>query len=313
VAAGRARSFVVASALALTSVVACGSAAAYGAVRADAATPSVAVSGAAGSGTAASGPVAASGAAAAAGPLVAPAPVVLPPPDVFSTGVTVDRDGEDGLWLAWSLVERDTGRRVGSANAATERTNSESAIKAWIAADTLRAADAADRDVTATERDLIRRAVRSSDDDAAEVLYRRLGAEASLTHLRQTCGVAVSTERSGYWALTQITAVDATRMMDCVLRLAPGWEGGDELLGDLRAVDEDGRSGIAGLLPGTRVAEKNGWTYHSASGWNVNCVVAWDDYALAVLTRYPGERPLQYGWDVCRDVADDVLSGMTDA
>ncbi|TCK24785.1 hypothetical protein [Pseudonocardia endophytica] len=291
---GRARSVVVAVALALGAVVLCGSGAAYGAVRA--AGPSTLPS---------------------AGPpstvAVVPAPVVpTPRPDVFTTGVRVSRDGEDGLWLAWSLLERDTDRRVGSANATTERTNSESAIKAWIAADTLRDAHEDRRAVTATERDLIRRAVRSSDDDAAEGLYRRLGGDASLTHLRQTCGVAVSTEQRGYWALTQITAVDATRTLDCVLRLAPRWPGGAELIGDLRSIDDDGRSGIAALLPGERVAEKNGWTYHSATGWNVNCVVASDDYALSVLTRFPGDRPEEFGWQVCRDVADDVLSATRD-
>lgn len=246
-------------------------------------------------------------------PAAAPAPVTpTPEPDVFVTGVDVDRDGEDGLWLAWSLTERDTGRRVGSANADTERTNSESAIKTWIAADTLRAAHAAGRPVTATERELVRRAVRSSDDDATEVLYRRLGGDVVLRHLRETCGVAVATERRGYWALTQITAVDATRMFDCVLRLAPRWPGGGELLADLRTIDDGGRSGIATLLPGTTVSEKNGWTYHSATGWNVNCVVAWDRYALAVLTRFPGDRPEQYGWDVCRDVGEDVVDALAD-
>lgn len=292
VAPGRARSVVAAMALALVAVVFCSGAAAYGATR-----------------TVVDGPVAPARSTVAAAPQ---APVVAPqPPDVFRTGVQVSRQGEPGLWLAWSLTERDTGRRVGSANAATERTNAESAIKAWIAADTLREAQEDGREVTATERELIRRAVRSSDDDAAEVLYRRLGGDAVLTHLRQTCGVAVSTERRGYWALTQITAVDATRTLDCVLRLAPRWSGGAELLGDLRSVDEAGRSGIATLLPGGRAFEKNGWTYHSSSGWNVNCVVAWGDYALSVLTRYPGGRSEQYGWGVCRDVAGDVLAAMT--
>lgn len=244
-----------------------------------------------------------------ADPAPAAAPVAPPPePDVFATGVTVRRDGEPGLWLSWSFAERSSGRRTGSANAATERTNSESAIKAWVAADTLRLAHDAGREVTATERELIRRAVRSSDDDATETLYRRAGGDAVLRHLAATCDVSVATERRGYWALVQITAVDATRILDCVLRLAPGWAGGADLVGDLRAVDENGLSGIAGLLPGEQVAEKNGWTYHSSTGWNVNCVVAWDTHVLAVLTRFPGDRPEEYGWQVCRDVADDVLT-----
>lgn len=268
--------------LALVVVLACGAAAAYGATRTAVAGASVP-------------PPTGSGAP------------VAPVPDEFGAGVDVRRDGEAGLWLSWSLIERSSGRWTGSSNAATERTNAESAIKAWIAADVLRTAHDARRPVTATERELIRRAVRSSDDDATETLYRSLGGDAVLTHLRATCGVAVATERRGYWALTQVTAVDAARTLDCVLRLAPRWAGGADLIGDLRAVDESGRSGIATLLPGARVAEKNGWTYHSSTGWNVNCVVAWDDYVLSVLTRYPGDRSEQYGWAVCQDVARDVL------
>lgn len=233
-------------------------------------------------------------------PTVAPAPPALEP-------VRPAREGEPGLWMSWSLVRTSTGERVGSANAATGRTNSESAIKTWIAADTLRAAQDAGRPVTATERQLIRQTVRSSDDDATETLYRRLGRDAVFGHLRQTCEVSVSTNRRAYWSYAQITAVDATRIMECVLRLAPGWEGGDELVDDLRTVDDDGRSGITGLLAGKTVAEKNGWTYHSDTGWNVNCVVAWDEYVLAVLTRFPGGRSEEYGWGVCRDVARDIL------
>jgi hypothetical protein len=36
-------------------------------------------------------------------------------------------------------------------------------------------------------------------------------------------------------------------------------------------------------------------------------VAAWDDYVLAVLTRYPVDRPLSYGADVCRDVTAAVV------
>ncbi|RZT85411.1 hypothetical protein EV383_2276 [Pseudonocardia sediminis] len=236
-------------------------------------------------------------------------PVVTP--DVFRDGVTVGRDGEDGLWLSWSLTDTTSGRRTGSSNAATERTNAESAIKAWIAADHLRVARDAGRTVSASERDLIRRSVRSSDDQAAERLYRGLGGDRVLAHLEPVCGVDVSTSRRGYWSYAQLTAVDATRILTCVLDRAPSYPGGAELVADLRNVDESGSFGIRELLGGdTPVAEKNGWTLHSDTGWNVNCVVAFDDYALAVMTRFPAERPESYGWGVCRDVTADVLTAM---
>ena len=84
-----------------------------------------------------------------------------------------------------------------------------------------------------------------------------------------------------------------------------GLPGGDDLLTDLRSVDPDDAFGIkAALPPTTTVSMKNGWMPHSSTTgeWNVNCVAAWDDYVLAVLTRYPVDRPLAYGADVCRDV-----------
>jgi hypothetical protein len=228
-----------------------------------------------------------------------------PAADVFASGVATPRDGDDGLWLAWSLLDTARDRRVGSANSDTDRTNSESSIKAWIAADYLRVAQAEGRALTDSERADIAAMVRSSDNAAAQRLYGTLGGDAILRHLRSVCGVTVSTSAPGYWSLSQITAVDATRIFACVLRSAPAYPGGDDLLTDLRSVDPDDAFGIkAALPPTTTVAIKNGWMPHSSTTgeWNVNCVAAWDDYVLAVLTRYPVGRSLAYGADVCRDV-----------
>ena len=124
------------------------------------------------------------------------------------------------------------------------------------------------------------------------------------------CGVAVSTARRGYWSYAQITATDATAILDCVLDKAPSYPGGDEIVTDLRSVEPDDAFGIPQALPtGTAVAVKNGWTAHSATGkWNVNCMAAWDHYTLAVLLRYPIARKLDYGATVCRDVTTTLLA-----
>ena len=229
--------------------------------------------------------------------------------DVFTSDVATPRDGDDGLWLSWSLVDTASGRRVGSANSDTDRTNSESSIKAWIAADYLRVAQAEGRDITSSERDDIAAAVRRSDNAAAQRLYQTLGDDAMLRHLRSVCGVTVETSTPGYWSLTQITAVDATRIFACVLRTAKALPGGNDLLTDLRSVEPEDAFGItAALPPTTTVSMKNGWMPHATTGqWNVNCVAAWDDYVLAVLTRYPVGRSLTYGADVCRDVTATLV------
>src|SRR5690242_3948935 len=65
-------------------------------------------------------------------------PAPPPAPDVFDVGLDPGRDDEPGLWMSWSLVDRARDRRTGSAASSTERTNAESSIKAWIAADYLR-------------------------------------------------------------------------------------------------------------------------------------------------------------------------------
>ena len=115
--------------------------------------------------------------------------------------------------------------------------------------------------------------------------------------LNAVCGVKVTTTKRGYWSYAQITATDATTILDCVLDKAPSYPGGDEIVTDLRSVEPGDAFGIPQALPaGTTVAVKNGWTAHSGTGkWNVNCVAAWDHYTLAVLLRYPIARKLDYG------------------
>ncbi|WP_156819694.1 hypothetical protein [Pseudonocardia sp. HH130630-07] len=254
----------------------------------------------------------------AAGPVGDPPPAVAdpvaPPVPEASGGITsrppgsvpVARAGEDGLELSWALLDTGTGDWTGSPGADADATEAESAIKAWLAADTLRAAAERGRAVTAAERSDITAAVRRSDDDAAERLYRAGGRDAVIDRLQPECGVDVSSSRRGWWSYTQVTAIDAARILACVHERAARWPGGADLLVDLASITPDGRSGIAATLPHPAV-EKNGWTLHGGH-WNVNCVLSWTDRALAVLTTFPGERGVEYGWDVCRDVAVEVLA-----
>jgi hypothetical protein len=83
---------------------------------------------------------------------------------VFDTGMTAPHDHDAGLWMSWSLVDNTDGRRVGSANSTTERTNSESSIKAWITTDFLRIASQKGRTLQAGDRATIDAAIRRSDD-----------------------------------------------------------------------------------------------------------------------------------------------------
>lgn len=232
------------------------------------------------------------------------------PPTVFDTGMTVPHTGDEGLWMSWSLVDNARHRETGSENRSTERTNSESSMKAWIATDLVRVAGERGRALRANEKSDIEAALRRSDDQAAERIYRSIGADQVLRDLKTVCGVSVSTSRRGYWAYSQITAADATAILRCVLDRAPTYPGGDQIVTALHGVEPDNAFGIPEALPaGTDVAVKNGWTEHSATGqWNVDCVASWGDYTLAVLLRYPIGKQLDYGAGVCRDVTAALLT-----
>jgi hypothetical protein len=257
-------------------------------------------------------PTAAASPAPVADPVTPTSHIPRPKPDVFDVGLDPGHGNDPGLWMSWSLVDRSRGRRIGSPTSTTERTNAESSMKAWIAADYLRDAEEDGRSLATDHLSLMDRAVRDSDDQAAETMYRSLGRDQIFSDLERTCGVRVRTSRPFYWSFAQITANDATRILDCVLDRAPDYPHGDRLLDDLRHVDADGAFGIPQALgPGVSVAVKNGWTAHGDTGeWNVNCVAAWDHYTLAVVTRYPIGRGLDHGADVCRDVTAAVLRAL---
>ena len=235
-----------------------------------------------------------------------------PKPDVFDVGLDPGPGNDPDLWMSWSLVDRSRDRRIGSATSTSDRTNAESSIKVWIAADYLRDAQEDGRALSEGQLALVDQAIRASDDQAAETMYRSLGRDEIFDDLAETCGVRVTTSRPYYWAWGQITADDATRILGCVLDRAPRYRHGDRLLDDLHHVDADGAFGIPQALgPNVPVAVKNGWTAHGDTGqWNVNCVAAWDHYTLAVLARYPIGRGLDHGAGVCRDVTAAVLRAL---
>ena len=191
-------------------------------------------------------------------------------------------------------------------------TNSESVVKAWLAADLLATATAAKRPLTGWERERMVGMIRVSDDNAAEVIWRQLGADASIRKMIRTCRLTDTRVYPGRWALTQISSRDMARLGAC---LAPGpgklltRAASKQLLDLMRTVEPSNAFGIPQARPagaGGRVAVKNGWTEHGGTGlWNVNCLGVWgpgERWVLAVTLRYPIGEGLGYGADVCRRV-----------
>jgi hypothetical protein len=210
----------------------------------------------------------------------------------------------DGV-LSWAYLNRVTDRLRQSADVG-HRQSTESMIKAWLAADDLaRAQPGVEPDLA-----LISSAIRDSDDRAAEAIYLRNGADASIQRMIGACGLTDTTIVSGWWSLTSMSALDAVRMGECIASGAiagPQWT--DWLLGEMRQVRGEGRFGVIDAVndaSASAVAIKNGWTWH-ADGWRVNCLAIHDDWVLAVMMTYSGQHGLSYGARLCADVAAQLL------
>lgn len=265
------------------------------------------------------------------GDRAAPQPAPAPPPPApqqvpprprldLTADVSVDIDG----FLTWAALDRTTGAMV---NSGDEVNTTESMIKAWISADHLRRQAEAGVRPTRTALDEIRRAIRNSDSAAAEALYRDGGRDAVVRRMIEMCGLTGTTIYPSWWSRTEMTAVDAVRMGECLVEgtaAGPEWTGW--LLEEMRHVQgstaerdqrpqedfEGGRWGIIdGLPPGVdaeAVSIKNGWTRIGSTGsWHLNCLAVTDDWVLAVLMRYPAGYSLDYGARRCASVAAQLF------
>jgi hypothetical protein len=198
-------------------------------------------------------------------------------------------------------------------------------IKIWLVADYLRRAAAKGQRPSADRLRLASIAIRDSNDDAAQVLYRLGGGNAVIQRLIRICGLTETKVYSGWWSRTRMSARDAVRMGACVADgrgAGPTWTKwvlaemrsvrGTAAQRDQRALSGGGRWGIVDGLPKEileqGVAMKNGWTPIWSDGtWHVNCLAVSDDWVLAVLLRYPVRRDLQYGAKACQSVAEQLV------
>lgn len=257
-------------------------------------------------------------------PAAAPAPTDAPVQPTVD--VTVEIDG----FLSWAMLDRANGTTHTSPNA-TETSSTESMIKVWLVADHLR--QVAERGARPEDRDLrdAQLAIRDSHNAAAQRLYVAGGQDAMVERMIEICGLTetfIPEGGSGWWSRTQMSAVDATRLGQCVADGAaagPDWT--DWLLAEMRTVRgstadadqrpdenfEGGRWGIIDGLPEPVVARgvaiKNGWTRIGAdSSWHLNCLAITDEWVMAVMMRYPAEYSLDYGAQRCASVATQLTA-----
>jgi hypothetical protein len=250
-------------------------------------------------------------------PKPSPSPV---PPTLQVRPVSVPVSGG---FLSWALMDRKTGAIAGSPNI-TATNSTESMIKAWIVSDHLRPGAAAGKTPSAGTLASASRAIRDSDDKAAQSLYNKGGRNAVVARLITTCKLTDTKVYSGWWSRTRISARDAVRMGNCIAdgrAAGPKWTKwvlsemaqvrGTAAAKDQRGTSGGGRWGIIEGLPKEILAQgvsiKNGWTLVADGKWHINCLAISKDWVLAVLMQYPGAKGLPYGASLCKSVTQQLV------
>ncbi len=222
-----------------------------------------------------------------------------------------------GHWVQWAFAWSNSEVISGSAGAETAPTTAESMVKVWLAAEYLRLHPAPGQ----VRLDQIRRAVRDSDDPAAQALYTALGDDDTITAMIITCGLKKTRVVKGWWSLTEITAADAVRLGRCIsdgTAAGPQWT--PWLLDEMRQIRGQGAFGIRDGVTGpvaAALAYKNGFTLHrDTRTWAVNCLAVGPSWTLAVMQRYPEQvdgHPLDlgYGAQGCAQVATQLILATT--
>ncbi len=226
---------------------------------------------------------------------------------------------DPATWATWALLDRATDT-ITAAGGPAGTSTTESMIKVGVVAQYLADIEGTRKPVAADEMDLMRRAIRDSDNEATESLYRRHGGDQLLRRLITNCGLRDTTTKPAWWSETQMTAADAARMGACI---AAGRVAGAEwttwILGEMRSVRGVGLFGIIEARPldaGRPLAIKNGWSIRD-DGWHVNCLAVSTWWTLAVMLRFPVGTPMDvdgrqyrdlgYGAAMCRRIAASVI------
>ena len=234
-------------------------------------------------------------------------------PTDHASSMNIDFQGE---FLGWAM--RDSkGALVGENTTSTSST--ESMIKTWVVADYLRLHTPSDKDLERASE-----AIRWSDDNDTQTLYKANGGNASIERMISLCGLGDTKVYDNWWSRTQMSPRDAVTLGECLANgTAAGATWTPWLLNEMRnvegttAADEQwdtrggGRWGIIDGVPASMagtVAIKNGWTSIGADGnWHLNCLAIGDGWTMSVMMRYPSGLGLDYGAGVCRSIASQLL------
>ncbi|MBM0277676.1 serine hydrolase [Micromonospora tarensis] len=240
-------------------------------------------------------------------PSASPSPSLEPLPFV-AKNLDLDIEG----WYSWSVLDRRTGKIIGSKNMG-ETSTTASMIKAWIVADYLRrAADAGQTPSDAKLADATR-IIRDSDNTRAEQFYNLVGRDASIERLISMCKLTDSSVAPDKgWSRTALSPRDTARMGNCI---ATGTAAGPKwtkwLLNEMKLVRGAGDFGIRKAFPAAeqkRIAIKNGWIDRTREQeMHINCLAIGDTWTMGVMVKYPINMGYDYGMQNCEKITEALL------
>ncbi|MFG3688015.1 hypothetical protein [Micromonospora sp. NPDC047740] len=249
-----------------------------------------------------------------------PAPSASPSPSPSLEPLPFAAQDLDDLgikgWYAWSVLDKRTGKIIGSENMA-ETSTTASMIKSWIVADYLRRA--AENGQTPSDAKLAdaTKIIRDSDNTRAEQFYNSVGRSASIKRLISMCGLTDSKVASdGGWSRTKLSPRDTARLGLCIddgRAAGPKWT--KWLLNEMRLVRGAGDFGIRKAFPAKvqkTIAIKNGWIDRTKEQeMHINCLAIGDTWTMGVMVRYPIGMGYDYGMKNCEKITEALLRPAT--
>jgi hypothetical protein len=215
------------------------------------------------------------------------------------------------------LHDRETGA-VWHNDHSTEPTWTASTIKLAMVVDLFTRERAGDITLTDEDRSLIEAMLHSSDDDAANTLWKRYAGDDHMTYNNDfpDYGMTSLEPQKGYssyypyWGFQKCTADDLDRLIQYVLTELPADER-TYIVGEMRDVDPNQQWGVWGAGPAAEPGNKNGWSEEDG-GWVMNTVgfVGPNQrYTLAVMNNLRGEGGYDDGQETVTHVAELLFAG----
>src|SRR5262249_35431691 len=184
------------------------------------------------------------------GPRVAAQPAP-PQPSLTARDVKLNVNG----FLAWALLDRQSGKIAGSPNHTSGTNSTESTVKAWITADYLRLLG--QKQPTTQRLAGLSRLIRDSHQNAAEDIYPVDGRDTVTKQMIAIVGLTHTSVVTAWWSQTQVTARDAVRLGQCLAdgrAAGPKWTSWvlsemKQVRGGVSEEPNGGRWGIVDALP----------------------------------------------------------------